>query len=114
WGARLAGRGGVSRALPPRLGLPSEPRPPRRAPRVSKTVSKLPRPEVREWRRPISVRLPFCEFNSEAPGLCEDAFAAPLPVQSGARGEKAASLRLRGGVFHIGAFFGVCNLAVGR
>lgn len=33
--------------------------------------------KVREWRRPISARLPFCEFNSEAPGLREDAVAAP-------------------------------------
>lgn len=28
-------------------------------------------------RRPISARLPFCEFNSEAPGLGEGTFAAP-------------------------------------
>lgn len=39
--------------------------------------------KVREWRRPISARLPFCEFNSEAPGLREDAVAAPSASRVG-------------------------------
>ena len=48
--------------------------------------------KVREWRRPISARLPFCEFNSEALGLREDAFAAPSasPVWRPRRGSRLA------------------------
>lgn len=48
------------------------------------------------------------------PGFARTHLQPPLPVLSGGRGEGAALLGLRGGVFHIGALFGVCNLAVGR
>lgn len=71
--------------------------------------------KVREWRRPISARLPFCEFNSEAlPAFAWICLQTPRSLFLGCRGEAAASPGLRGGVFHIGALFGVCNLAVGR
>lgn len=71
--------------------------------------------KVRERRRPISARLPFCEFNSEAsPALAWTRSQTPRSLLSGCRGEAAAWLGLRGAVFHIGVLFGVCNLAVGR
>lgn len=63
--------------------------------------------KVREWRRPISARLPFCEFNSEAsPAFAWICLQTPRSLSSGCRGEAAASPGLLGGVFHIGALFG--------
>lgn len=63
--------------------------------------------KVREWRRPISARLPFCEFNSEAsPAFAWICLQTPRSLFSGCRGEAAASPGLRVGVFHIGALFG--------
>lgn len=48
-GGLAGGGGGLPELYLPRLGLPSEPRPPRRAPGASKTVSKLPKPKVGAW-----------------------------------------------------------------
>lgn len=62
--------------------------------------------KVREWRRPISARLPFCERNSEAsPAFAWICLQTPRSLFLGCRGEAAASPGLRGGVFHIGALF---------